>query len=134
MGLLLLLLIGIAAGGYLVLFSLANTDTVYLTLPGGWYLLDVALWEIMVVGLAIGLAVALVLMTPAQWRARTRARDYRRELDRAHALLAEAERQAPTPVSAVTRAADAEPAETTAKVKPPASAKGQQAEADKTDQ
>ncbi|NIM04043.1 MAG: DUF1049 domain-containing protein [Armatimonadetes bacterium] len=89
MGLLLLLVLGILAGGYLVLFSYGNPQEVSLNLLGNWYLHDVAVWQLVVVCLAVGLVAACLLLLPAQWRAWGKARAYRRELLQIKKLLEE---------------------------------------------
>ena len=93
MGLLLLLLIGIAIGAYLVFFSFDNAQTVSLNLLGGWYLHDVVVWQLVVVCLAIGLVIAVLLLWPAQLRTLLSAKSYRNELKRTQALLEEERHQ-----------------------------------------
>ena len=117
MGLLILLLIGVAVGAYLVFFSLHNTQQVSLDLLF-FYLHDTTVWQIVLISMAIGMGIAIILLLPAQLKAYGKARSFRGELKRTQAMLEEERRHkpathtpAPTPAPALQPPTE-EPSET----------------------
>jgi uncharacterized membrane protein YciS (DUF1049 family) len=94
MGLLFLLVLGIIVGGYLVLFSHNNPQQVSLNLLAGWYLHEVAVWQLVVFCLIAGVVAAALLLLPAQWRTSAKARAFRRELKHLQKLLEAQQSQA----------------------------------------
>lgn len=109
MGLLLVLLIGIAAGAYLTFFSLSNQQRVSLNMLGGLVLSDATMWQIVTVCLAIGMGVAVVLLLPSLLKAVGSARSYKSELQRTQEMLEEERRRRPTIISPPARPASAAP-------------------------
>jgi hypothetical protein len=105
MGLLIVLLIGAAAGAYLAFFSLSNTQQVSLNMLGGFVLRDAAMWQIVVVCLAIGLGAAVLLLLPSLLKTACAARAYKSELGRTQAMLEEERRRRPAAINTPTRPA-----------------------------